>query len=153
MQGLRIGGHPVHPALVHFPVACWTAAPFLDGAYLLGGGAVWWQASCWCIGVGLVMALAAMAAGFMDLMALPVPHPSQAVATRHMLLMATAWCLFCIDILLHPLHSAPSAAQAWIGFLLSLAGLLLLVIGAYAGARLVYDFGVGQSGVNGKRST
>src|SRR5579859_2596657 len=115
MQGLRLGGHPVHPALVHFPVACWTAAPVLDGVHLLGYGQVWWQYAYGCIAVGLVMALAAMTAGFTDLMAMPAEHPAQAVAVRHMLLMASAWCVFCVDLLLRPLHATPSPMQAWVG--------------------------------------
>lgn len=150
MQGLRLGGHPVHPALVHFPVACWTAAPVLDGLHLLGYGIVWWQAASWCIGIGVAMALAAMTAGFMDLMAIPAEHPGQAVAMRHMMLMASAWCVFCVDLLLRPLHAEPSAMQSWLGLGLSLAGFAVLLTGAYAGARLVYDFGVGQSRGAGK---
>ncbi|HEV2110615.1 MAG TPA: DUF2231 domain-containing protein [Gammaproteobacteria bacterium] len=150
MQGLRLGGHPVHPALVHFPVACWTAAPVLDGLHLLGYGLVWWQCAYGCIALGLVMALAAMTAGFMDFMAIAPEHPGQAVAVRHMMLMASAWCVFCVDLLLRPFHTEPSSMQAWTGLGCSLAGFLLLLTGAYAGARLVYDFGVGQTRTPGK---
>jgi uncharacterized membrane protein len=143
MQGLRIGGHPLHPALVHFPVACWTAAPALDLGYLLTRNPAWWHAGFWCVGLGLAMGLLAMCAGLMDLMALPKDHPAEAVGQRHMLLMGCAWCVFVADLMLR--HPAPSDAAAWTVFGLSAAGFLLLVAGAYAGARLVYDFGVGKN--------
>ncbi len=145
MRGLRLGGHPLHPALVHFPVACWTAAPVLDALHLLSGDMEYWRWSCLCLGVGIAVALVAMVAGFMDLMALPTEHPGQDTAQRHMLLMGTAWCLFLVDLLLRPLHAAPSALQSYLGLSLSLVGFVVLGLGAYAGAQLVYDFGVGRT--------
>lgn len=146
MQGLRLGGHPLHPALVHFPVACWTAAPALDAAFLVTRQTVWWQASFACIAVGVAVALLAMGAGLLDLLALPAEHPAQATAQRHLLLVSSAWCVFAISLLFRPLPTPADAVQAWFALSLSLAGFLLLAFGAYAGARLVYEFGIGQSG-------
>lgn len=145
MQGLRIGGHPLHPALVHFPVVCWTAAPLLDLVYLLTQSPVWWQADFVCLAVGVVMGLLAICAGLMDLMAMPAGHAAEAVAQRHMLLMGSAWSVYVLALVLHPTHGAPSYVQLWTDFGLSAGGFLLLAAGAYAGARLVYDFGVGRN--------
>ena len=145
MGGLKLGGHPLHPALVHFPVACWTAAPALDAFYLVWRNPACWLAAFWCIAVGVGMGLLAMTAGFMDLMALPADHPAQDTAQRHMLLVSSAWCVFAVSLLFQPLHAAPSEGQIWLALGLSAGGWLLLGLGAYAGARLVYDFGVGQT--------
>ena len=43
LKGGRVAGHPVHPALVHFPVALWSVTWVWDvlGAYT--GAAAWWQ--------------------------------------------------------------------------------------------------------------
>ena len=146
MHGPRLSGHPLHPALVHFPVACWTAAPVLDGLYLLRHNLAFWQASFWVLGIGITMALPTMMAGFFDLLAIPAQHPAHATGRRHMLLVSTAWCLFTVDLLVRPLHGTPSDLQSWLGLALSLSGLTLLVVGTYAGAQLVYDFGVGKTG-------
>ena len=145
MRGLRLGGHPLHPALVHFPVACWSAAPVLDIAYLLTQTRVFWQVGFGCLAVGVVMGLAAMGAGLMDLTALPSAHPAQAVAQRHMLLMSSAWCLYVLALVLHPLQGSPTPSELWTDFGLCAAGFGVLAAGAYAGARLVYDFGVGRN--------
>ncbi|MDE2196054.1 MAG: DUF2231 domain-containing protein [Gammaproteobacteria bacterium] len=144
MKGLRIGGHPLHPALVHFPIACWTAAPLLDGISLLGHDPAWWHLAFWCITAGLITGVAAMGAGFMDLLALPVGHPAQRTGQRHLLLMGGAWCIFIIDLLGHSLQGLPASGEVWLGLSLSLAGFCVLLAGAYAGAQLVYAFGVGQ---------
>jgi len=146
MQGLRLGGHPLHPALAHFPVVCWTAAPVLDGLSLLRRDLAFWQVSFWVLTVGVVIALLTMTAGFMDLLAIPPGHPAQATGQRHMLLVTSAWCVYTIALLVRRMHEAPSESQLWLGLGLSLGGFALLAAGAYAGAQLVYDFGIGQTG-------
>lgn len=39
MRGLRLARHPLHPALVHFPIAFWTASLATEGAVLAAGAA------------------------------------------------------------------------------------------------------------------
>ena len=146
MRGLRLGGHPLHPALVHFPVVCWTATPALYGIYLLGRDLAFWRYAWWCNGLGIAMALVAMTAGFVDLLAIPSGSAAQTVGQRHMLLMASAWCIYTAVFVIFPVGTAPAPISAWSALGLSLAGFALLAYGAYTGARLVYDFGIGQTG-------
>lgn len=153
MRGLRIGGHPLHPALVHFPVACWSAVPLMDVLYLTLHNPVWWQLSWWLLAIGCLTALAAMTAGMLDLLALAAEHPAQAVAQRHLLVMGSVWCVFLLDLLLRPRVGVIPGWAAWTGLALSVLGWIGLLAGAYAGARLVYEFGVGQAGGHEKSQT
>ena len=146
MRGLRLVGHPLHPALVHFPVVGWTLAPVFSGISAVTHGPAWWQYAWWSMAGGALMALPAMLAGFMDLMAIPAGHPGQSTAHRHMLLMGSAWSLSVLTLVMCPLHIVPEGNARWLGFSLSLASFALLAAGGIAGARLVYDFGIGQSG-------
>lgn len=144
MRGLRLGRHPLHPALVHFPVACWTAAPAADLLQRLLGGELWWRLAFWTIAGGVTLALPAMAAGFLDLLALPGDHPGQRTGQRHLLLMGATWSVFVIDLLVRSPTAPSGPGLAVAGMSLSLAGFALLLAGAYAGAQLVYRYGVGQ---------
>lgn len=146
MRGLRLGGHPLHPALVHFPVVGWTLAPVFAGIFAVTRDPAWWQFAWWSMAGGAVLALPAMLAGFMDLVALPAQHPAQPTAQRHMLLMGSAWSLFVMALVLCPLRAVPEGSGVWMGLGLPLAGFALVAAGGYAGARLVYDFGIGQTG-------
>jgi uncharacterized membrane protein len=148
----HFGKHPVHPALVHFPIAFWTAVPILDGMQLWTRNRLWWQCAFSCIAIGVVTALIAMAAGFVDLIALPAEHPAQATAQRHMLFVASSWCMFCVDLLLHSLRHEPTRLEVWLSFGASLLGFILLCTGGYVGAQLVYNFGVGQRTEHSKNS-
>src|SRR6185312_11054182 len=58
--GVTVMRHPLHPALVHFPVACWSLAVAADFASLHFGPAAWpWSSGP--LTVGCVMALLALA--------------------------------------------------------------------------------------------
>lgn len=135
----------MHPALVHFPVVCWTAAPLTDGLYAFLRVPVWWQISWWLLAIGCLTGLAAMIAGALDLFAIPAQHPAQPVAQRHMLLMSSAWCVLLLDWLLRPSSGMPDALSMWCGLALSVAGWLATLAGAYSGAQLVYRHGIGQT--------
>jgi len=147
MNGLKLLGHPLHPAIVHFPVACWTAVVVTDALSVGLGAPPWWQVSLWLLAVGLVTALGAMTAGFIDLLAIPAGSTAQRRALRHLYFMGSAWTVFAIDLLVRLLAPAdrPTAVLGWTGLALSVGGFVLLFAGTHVGAGLVYDLGVGQT--------
>jgi uncharacterized membrane protein len=62
-----IAGHPIHPMLIPFPVACFVLAFVSDLAFWKTGDPFWATASTWLLGVGLIMAALAAVAGLIDL--------------------------------------------------------------------------------------
>ncbi|HUJ73556.1 MAG TPA: DUF2231 domain-containing protein [bacterium] len=148
MNGLKLLGHPLHPAVVHFPVAGWTAAVATDVLFVSLGDPLWWQISRWLLAVGVLTALGAMTAGFVDLLAMPPGSPTQRRALRHLYLMASAWTVYAIDLLLRFISPAPRPGPVlgWAVLSLSICGFVLLFAGTHVGAQLVYDLGVGQTG-------
>lgn len=148
MNGLKLFGHPLHAAVVHFPVAAWTSAVVTDAVFLANRGVLWWRISFWLLAVGTATALGAMTAGFLDLLSLPEAEPAQKGALHHMYVMCAAWSIFAIDLLVRflPGQAFPSTGLAWGCMALTVAGFLTLLAGTHLGARLVYDFGVGRRG-------
>ena len=69
-RGLRsqstVGGHPVHPMLVPFPIAFLVGALAADLAYVTSGDPFWARAAAWLIGAGFVMGVAAAVFGLVD---------------------------------------------------------------------------------------
>src|SRR5919206_174083 len=54
-------GHPLHPALVAVPIGAWVASFVFDVAsHLVGDGRFLAEGSRWLIGLGVVVALAAL---------------------------------------------------------------------------------------------
>ena len=66
MRRLTLDGVPVHPALVHFPVAFWALVPVLDVAAWLERAAEYWRLDWYFALAGVISALPAMVAGGLD---------------------------------------------------------------------------------------
>ena len=140
----RIAGHPVHPALVHFPVALWSATWFWDVLGASTGAEVWWQTGFWCLVAGTIMALPAAVAGAMDFAALGKDHPAEQIALRHMLLMGTALTVFIAALVVRAGPLPPAGGRLYAALALSSAGLALVAVGGWYGGRMVYQYGVGR---------
>ena len=133
--------HPLHPALVHFPVACWSLAVVADFASLHFGAAAWaWSGGL--LAVGCAMAVVAMLAGLLELARVP-----EGVAMRdaylHMSAMLVALLLFATSLLLRLDHLKPLAPNV-ASLLLDTGGFLALAVGGWLGGKLVYGYGVGR---------
>lgn len=140
---IRLGGHPLHPAIVHFPIALWTVAVGADLAGWLTGQPDWWFFGKACLGLGVVAGLFAMVAGALDYAALPRRHPAQDTAARHMLWMITAWLLFTVSLVARG-YGRPGPPPRW-AIVAALVGFAIMAIGGWLGGRLVYRHAVGVS--------
>ena len=134
--------HPLHPALVHFPIACWSLAVVADFASLHFGSAAWsWSGGL--IVVGCAMALVAMVAGMIELARVP-EGPALRDAYLHMVAMLAALTFFAARLLLRLDHFQPLAPDG-LSLVLDGGGFLALGIGGWLGGRLVYGHGVGRT--------
>jgi uncharacterized membrane protein len=138
---LRLAGHPLHPLLVHFPIALWTIAAFAEIGGWARGGDTWWAVSSGAQALGVLVAVAAMATGASDFASLARAHPAADTAVWHMLAMGTAWLLFVASVALRgwPASGPPPVAASVAAF----AGFASMVGGGWLGGQLVYRFGVG----------
>ena len=137
----RLAGHPLHPALVHFPVALWSSGIAADLAGWWLGHPLCWILAFAALAAGCVMAVPAMIAGFLDFTAIPAGHPARDVAVNHMSAMGTAWILFVLSVALRgwPVEGPPAA---WVS-LVAAGGFAATALGGWLGGRLVYGFGIG----------
>jgi len=137
---VRIFGHPLHPMLVHFPVAFWSLSAGCD---LLGyfGVAEAWSAAVLLQALGLATAIPAMASGIADFGLLK--DGAVATATRHMMLMGLAWTTYACAALAHLDGGTVVAEPAALAVVLSAAGFAIMSVGGWYGGQLVYRFGVG----------
>ena len=135
-------GHPLHPAVVHFPIALLLSASAADLAWLAGLTGDVHIAAVLMAG-GLVMGLVAMGAGLFDFTKLDqavVPH-----ALRHMSVVGIAWTGYAIALYLRRDTLSGGVTLGTSSIAISLASALLLSVGGWLGGRLVYTFGAGVS--------
>ena len=137
---MRLWGHPIHPMLVHFPVAFWTVAAV---AYIAAAAGVEDAARVATLsnGAGLVIATLAMIAGFMDLRS--IRGDAMRVAISHMMAMATAWVCFMFTLVMTAGAGLEHSTAQLAGAASSSVGFLVMSIGGWLGGRLVYELGIG----------
>ena len=131
-------GHPVHPALVHFPVALLLSATIADLAWVTGMTADTHVGAVLMAG-GLAGGLLAMGAGMADLIKLDqklVPH-----VMTHASFVGLAWLGYGIALYLRKDSLAAAATISWPAIAVSLVSALLLATGGWLGGRLVYTLG------------
>lgn len=136
-----IAGHPLHPMLIHFPVAALIGLVGSDLGFLLTADPFWARASLWLAGVGSVGGWAASVAGLVDLVIV--------ARIRHLI---TSWGHALIAVMMLSLASlnwiarldgdASALIAPW-GLALSMITAGLIGLAAYLGGRLVYEHAVG----------
>lgn len=135
-------GHPLHPALVHFPIGLLLSATLADLAFAAGLTANVQVAAMMMAG-GLAAGLLAMGAGLVDFAKLEetiVPH-----ALRHMTVVGIAWIGYAISLYLRRDLLTGGTAVPTSAILTSLVSALFLSLGGWLGGRLVYTFRAGIS--------
>ena len=135
----KIGGHPIHPMLIPFPIVCFIGAFVTDIMYASNGEPGWATASNWLLGVGLVMAALAAITGLTDFLGDDrVRRLGDAV--KHMLANVTAVVLEAVNLVLR-LDNPDFAGST--GIWISGIVVLILLYSGWKGGELVYRHGVG----------
>jgi len=136
-------GHPLHPALVHFPIGLFVLSLMLDIALYLNLTSIdLFPASLYTMAGGLAMGILAALTGLVDRSDIRLDHPARKTSTVHMLLNLSALGLFGINYALRLGQSnLPVLPLPYL--LLSLAGVGILLFSGYLGGTMVYDDGIG----------
>jgi uncharacterized membrane protein len=135
-----IGGHPIHPMLIPFPIALFVSTFVCDLIFWRGGSPEWVTASIWLLGGGLIMALLAALAGLTDVLGEPKIR-ALGDAWYHaggnalvVLIEAYNW---------YSRYISGDAAVLPTGLVLSLISVLILLFTGWKGWEMVYRHRVG----------
>jgi uncharacterized membrane protein len=134
-----IAGHPVHPMLIPFPIACFVLTFGADLMYGATTDPFFATASIWLLGIGLVFAALAAIAGLTDYIG---DQRIRAIgdATKHMIANVTAVVLEAVNLFL---RLGDRGAIANTGTIISGVVVLILLYSGWKGWELVYRHGVG----------
>lgn len=134
-----IAGHPIHPIMIHFPVAALIGVIGSDLGYVFTSDPFWARVGLWLAGVGALGGWTASVAGAVDLF-----------SVRQIRNMITAWCHALLAIMMLSLASlnwiqrvnAVDAIYPWGLYLSLLTGFFIAITGIFGG-QLVYEHAVG----------
>jgi uncharacterized membrane protein len=146
-----IGDHPLHPVIIPFPIAFLVGAPIADLAFIGTGDGFWARAAIWLLGAGIVMALVAAVAGFVDFLSEPRIRGLND-AWYHMIGNLVAVVLAAINFYLRYAQGAEAAVKPW-GVALSLIVVGILLFTGWKGWEMVYRHHVAVLDAPGQTSS
>ncbi len=137
---MAIFGHPIHPMLIHFPVAALLGLICTDIGYALTGDSFWARAGTWLAAIGVFGGWFSGLIGVLDL-----------VLVKAIRRLVIAWCHGIMAVMLLSLATLNwllrlGDAQALIipwGLYVSLLSGVMISITSFLGGQMVYHHAVG----------
>ena len=131
---------PTHPMLIHFPIAFWIGALWIDVISRLGRFPSAPLMATWLILGGFIGFAAASTTGLVDRSTMRPGSRIRKLASRHMLVQYAATAVFVVDFAIrwsrrHDVHSS----ALWI--VLDVIGVLTVMFGADLGGQMVFNMG------------
>ena len=138
-----IGGHPIHPMLIPFPIALWAFSFIADVIYLWRDNPVWrdWIAFYTLLG-GIIGAAVAAVPGLIDWLSITDSEVKK-IANWHARLNVIALVVFAASFYLRTTGGASIVGGSYtIPVLLSVLGVILITISGWLGGEMVFRHGV-----------
>ena len=140
-----IGGHPIHPMLIPFPIALWATSFGVDVLFYFLRHPTLLVISKFLLAAGCLGAVAAAIFGIIDWLGIKNGEVKK-VANWHARLNIAALVVFAISFFLRlGSYSDLVGRKLTIPFLLSLVGVVLITVSGWLGGELVFRYGVGQA--------
>lgn len=139
----QVAGHPIHPMLVPFPIACFVLALITDVVYWRTAEMQWANFSVWLLTAGLVFAALAVVAGLIDFFGDRRIRNLRAVWI-HAIGNAIAVVLAICNAFIHSRDAYTSVVPT--GLVLSALTVLILLVTGWNGWAMVYRHRVGVAG-------
>lgn len=138
----KLGGHPIHPMLIPFPIALLVATLLCDLAYWGSGSLFWADAAYWSLLAAIVGAALAATAGLIDFLGNARIRAMNA-AWQHMIGNVVVVVLALVSFWMRASAGPAEAVLPW-GLLLSTVIVALLLFTGWKGGDLVYEHRVGM---------
>ena len=142
---IKIAGHPVHPMIIAYPVAFYTATLVCYLVYHSNSNPFWFKVAVLANAAGVVMAVVAALPGFIDWLNIPNAKRAKKVGLNHMICNVVALLLFGINLYIQCPKWNEIQPDESPSILLSVVGFILTLIAGFLGWSLIQNHHIGIS--------
>jgi uncharacterized membrane protein len=140
---IKILGHPLHPILVPYPVAFYTATLVCYIVFNSNQDIFWFKVA-WVANLsGIIMAAVAALPGFIDWLNIPAKTRAKRTGTFHLICNVTALLLFAGCFFMYKDKWNEPAPDVMTAILMTGAGMLVTLVAGFLGWSLVQKHHVG----------
>jgi uncharacterized membrane protein len=145
---IKLAGHPIHPMLIAFPVAFYTAAFVCYIIYNSNTDVFWFKVAYVANAAGVIMAIVAALPGFIDWLFIPAGTKPKKTGLAHMICNVAALLLFGINMLQQKDNWSDTSPDIGMAIALTGAGLVITLAAGFLGWTLVQKHHVGVDPLN-----
>lgn len=137
-----LGGHPIHPMLIPFPIGLWVFSLVADIIYLWRGSPGFEWVAYWSLLAGCIGAVGAAVFGIIDWLSIKDKEVKR-IADWHARLNILALLLFAASwFLRRGINFALPNGKLTLPIALSVVGVIAVSVSGWLGGELVFKYGV-----------
>lgn len=141
----RVGRHPLHPFLVHFPIGLWVGSLLFDILYFATHNSGFAIAAFYTLSFGIITALFAAVSGALEIQYVPRESRVRGIAFAHMALNLVVTILFVVNYMIRKFSGQGGIEIVPVsGLVLTIVAITILGFSGYLGGKMVYQYGMGM---------
>ena len=140
---IRILGHPVHPMLVPFPIAFYTATMVCSIVYASNGNTFWFHVAFIANCAAIVMAAVAILPGLIDWLSIPALSDAKSTGLKHMVANVFSLACFVANAAVNYMQLSASHPPIQSSLMLTIAGFLIMLYAGFKGWKMVQTYHIG----------
>ena len=140
---VRLFGHPVHPMLVPFPIAFYTATMVCSSVYAANGNTFWFKVAFIANCAALVTAAVAILPGLIDWLSIPELTDAKTTGLKHMIANVFTLGFFTANAAVNYTKLDDPHPSIQSGIMLTSFGFLVMLYAGFKGWKLVQTHHIG----------
>lgn len=140
---IKILGHPVHPMLVPFPIAFYTATLVCSIVYASNGNTFWFRVAFVANCAGILMAIIAILPGLIDWLSIPELSDAKATGLKHMVANIFSLGFFLANAAVNYTKISDPHPPVQGAIMLTTFGFLIMLYAGFKGWKLVQTHHIG----------
>jgi uncharacterized membrane protein len=144
---VKLLGHPVHPMIVPFPIAFYTATLVCSIVYAYNGNTFWFHVAFVANCAGIIMAVVAILPGLLDWLSIPELSDAKTTGLKHMIANVFSLGFFVANAAINYSSLSDLNPPIQSALMLTIFGFLIMLYAGFKGWKMVQTHHIGVDAI------